>query len=109
MLSPDILANAVLATGGFMAARTPREIPPHTNLPDGTRTVVKVQRPPQDRGDHLRWMVFAHGLRHVRLYLAGQLPEFVTRDLVEDRKGYFLGEVKNGEWVLSKRVPDEDW
>ncbi len=76
-------------------------------LPEGTETVVKVQRPLGR--PHLSWMVFAENFGSVRLYKAEQVPGWVRQVMHDMRKAYFRAVVQGGQWVILERVPDQRW
>ena len=80
-----------------------------SDLPDGTRTVVKIQRPPTVRGKDLSLLVFAKELKHPRTYRREQLPGWVCAFVAESGKGYFNAEERDGEWVILTPSTGEDW
>jgi hypothetical protein len=84
-----------------------RELPDPRELPEGTETVVKVQRPLRD-GD-LSWMVFAQERDHLRLYKAVSMPGWLVQAMHGIRKAYFRAVVHDGEWVFLERVEDRNW
>lgn len=100
-------APIVAMMGGVMGKA--RELPPPADLPEGTKTIVKVQRPPDGRGDDLHWMVFARGPKHVRLCRSKQLPLWLLETVGSRRKAYFNAEVRNGVWVFLSVAQDQTW
>jgi hypothetical protein len=80
-----------------------------TDLPDGTRAVVKIQRPPVARGKDLSLLIFAQGQKHPRTYRPEQMPQWVLASIAQDNKGYFNAQVQDGEWVVLTPTTNEDW
>ena len=85
------------------------ELDDPVDLPEGTCAVVKVQKPPAGRGVGLHWLVFAQGLRHVRLYSENQLPDWLVATMFERKKAYFVAEIQNGEWLITQIIEDQPW
>jgi hypothetical protein len=58
-----------------------RELEPPVDFPNGTTAIVKVQRPPDNRGENLSWIVFSQGLRHFRTYKEDQMPIWLVENV----------------------------
>ena len=86
-----------------------QQLPRPIDLPEGTAAIVKVQQPPEGRGDHLHWIIFAKGIRHFRLYRREHLPEWVIEAIGDRRKAYFHAEVCVGEWRFLAVSEDQPW
>lgn len=84
---------------------------PPLDLPEGTLSVVKVQRPPNGRDEHASWLLFARGLKHFRRVTIADLPASVVEPLLLEgaHKAYFRAQVRAGTWHFIQQVLDEDW
>lgn len=76
------------------------------DLPEGTQTIVKVQKPTVPHGT---WLVFAQGLKHSRMYKVEQLPVLVVEAMGDRRKRYFNAEISRGEWWFRSLAGDQSW
>lgn len=69
--------------------------------------IVKVQRSlmPADEA----FLVYAEGRRFKTLVPPSEMPANVLAELGGDAKGYFEARLRNGEWILKRRVAEQEW
>jgi hypothetical protein len=74
--------------------------------------IVKVQRPlessPDLQGDP-PFLVYAEGRQFQTHVPRSKMPADVLAAIKDDAKAYFEARLRNGEWVLGRRVADQAW
>lgn len=71
--------------------------------------IVKVQRPIGSSPAGAPFLVYAEGKRFRTFVPPSAIPASALAAMGDDDKAYFEARLRNGEWLLERRVAEQEW